>query len=119
MLDAHVHIDHFPDPYEVAREAEEAGITTVAVTVLPSHFEYAYPHVRNMRHVHLAVGLHPHYTSDFDEEFRVFAKWLPQTDYVGEVGLDFSRRCLKTKDQQIDGFRFVHLTTIPGAVRSH
>jgi TatD DNase family protein len=107
MIDTHVHIDHFPDPYQIALEAEKAGIKTIAVTVLPSHFEFAYPHIRPMRNVRLALGLHPLYAKKHKEEYPLFEKHIQDTSYIGEVGLDFSRDGIKTKAIQIESFRFV------------
>jgi TatD DNase family protein len=51
MLDAHCHIDQFPDSMTVAEDCERKGVTTVAVTNLPSHYRAGLEPVKRFRHV--------------------------------------------------------------------
>lgn len=108
MIDTHCHIDLYPDPHKVLREVEREGVTTIAVTNLPSHFEMGRPHVRGAKHVRLALGLHPllveRHTPD---ELRKFKRLHSETSYVGEVGLDYSRYGKATAGKQLQSFRFV------------
>lgn len=61
--------------------------------------------------IKLAVGLHPWWVSvDEDclaEELRAFDAALSETHYVGEVGLDFSKRRIATRDAQLCAFRHI------------
>lgn len=107
MIDAHCHLDAYPDPYQTTLAADRARVLTIAVTNLPSAFEAAYPHIRGLRHIRLAVGLHPLFADRHPEERRRFTAALSRTSYVGEVGLDFSREGLPTRDLQLESFRFV------------
>lgn len=107
MIDAHCHVDAYPDPYQTALAIERARVLTIAVTNLPSAFEEAYPHVRNLRSLRLAVGLHPLLAETHVAERARFAACLKHTSYVGEVGLDFSSEGLPTRDVQIESFQFV------------
>ena len=38
---------------------------------------------------------------------RLFSELLPKTSYVGEIGLDFGKEGLATREVQINSFRFV------------
>ncbi len=117
MIDTHCHLDLYRDPLKVAREAERKNILTVAVTNLPSHFAAGRPHVRDLRSVRLALGLHPLLTDRHSpEEFRSFERLLAKTSYVGEVGLDRSREGSGTFKKQLASFRFV-LDTMGAAPR--
>ncbi len=107
MIDTHCHMDLYPDPTRVARESIRAGVGTVVVTNLPSAFERAFPFVGNVKGIKLALGLHPLVASEHARERKLFASLLPKTRYVGEVGLDFSREGLATKDIQTETFKFV------------
>jgi TatD DNase family protein len=107
MIDTHCHIDQFADPLKVARAADRAGVTTIAVTSLPSHFEAGRPHVASLRRVRLALGLHPLLAAHHGPELRRFESNFPLTSYIGEVGLDFSKHGKDTKDQQLKSFRLV------------
>lgn len=61
--------------------------------------------------VKLALGLHPWWVyadkGRLAEELRAFDDALPETRYVGEVGLDFSRRRITTCDAQLCAFRHI------------
>lgn len=108
MHDTHCHLDLYQNPPMVAANAERAGIFTIAVTNLPSAYEAAHPHMRSFKHLKLALGLHPllveHHTP---EQKRSFGRLFAETDFIGEVGLDFSREGVGSKDRQIESFRFV------------
>jgi TatD DNase family protein len=108
MLDAHCHLDLYPDPSETAADAERAGVFTVFVTNLPSAFDAAYPHTLRFKKVRAAVGLHPLSASmHTEQELRRFKELVPKTSFIGEVGLDFSREGFATRDRQLESFRFV------------
>ena len=107
MIDTHCHVDLFSDPLATAREAEVAGVLTVAVTNLPSHFEQGTPHLAGFKCVRLALGLHPMMVSQHRRERSLFERAASNTSYIGEVGLDFSSVGRATKDAQVDSFRFV------------
>lgn len=116
MIDTHCHIDLYPDPSRVAADAEKAGITTVVVTNLPSAFDRAYPHIRPLRHIRLALGFHPLVAEQHAAERKRFQQYVDRTSYVGEIGLDFSSAGRTTKQIQLNSFRFV-LETLRGKAR--
>ena len=107
MLDAHCHLDRYPDPKATASEAATRGVFIIAVTQLPSHFRIGLPHVQGLSKVRLALGLHPLAVVEHARERELFRKSLYLTSYIGEVGLDFSPHGIKTRDAQVDSFRFV------------
>jgi TatD DNase family protein len=91
LLDAHCHVDHYDNPKEVLEESAKRGIFLIAVTNLPSHFEQGLRHVESFGNVRLALGLHPLMADKHSAELRLFERYLPGTNYIGEVGLDSSR----------------------------
>lgn len=107
MIDAHCHIDLYPNPLQVARRCEQAGVTTLAMTNLPSHYAMGRQHLQGFRNIRLALGLHPLHALRHQAEYELFEQYLPMTSYVGEVGLDFSREGIDTKQQQLQSFAFV------------
>jgi TatD DNase family protein len=107
MLDCHCHLDRYPEPDNAARRATQRGVFVVAVTNLPSHFRAGLPHIRPMNRVRLAIGLHPLAAEEHQTELALFEELLPQTSFVGEVGLDFSRAGKSTAEAQLRSFRFV------------
>jgi TatD DNase family protein len=108
MHDTHCHLDLYPDPYQVASATENAGITTIAVTNLPSAYFAAEPHMRQFRSLKLAVGLHPLLAQEHTpQQKQLFQEGVRETRFVGEVGLDFSRQGIETEDEQLESFRFI------------
>jgi TatD DNase family protein len=108
MLDAHCHLDLYPDPSQTALNAESSGAFVVCVTNTPSAFLAARPHVRQFKKVRLALGLHP-LSAEFhtDDELSQFRKLVDDTSFIGEIGLDFSREGRETRNEQLNSFQFV------------
>tara|TARA_R110002096_G_C14543599_1_gene718647 strand:+ start:311 stop:1039 length:729 start_codon:yes stop_codon:yes gene_type:complete len=105
MIDTHCHIDLYPNPERLLRELNKQGITVISVTNLPSHFEMGLPYFRTLKKIRLALGMHPLYAEKHFKEFPAFLRLIDATSYIGEVGLDFSREGLSTKDIQVSSFR--------------
>lgn len=106
-VDAHCHVDAYDDPLGILAAAARAGVVTVAVTELPTAHKQLRVRLGNRPLARLAVGLHPlrahHVTAS---ERRLFLRELATTDYVGEVGLDFSREH-PPKRTQLDRFEWL------------
>ncbi|HAY32810.1 MAG TPA: TatD family deoxyribonuclease [Bacteroidetes bacterium] len=113
MIDAHCHIDMYKNPHSVAEESERLGIITIGMTLLPSHFELGYEHVKQYKKVRLALGMHPLKSELHKSEFSKFLFYLDHTSYIGEIGLDFSKEGINQKDLQIESFKKI-LSSISG-----
>ena len=59
LVDAHCHVDLFPDPAGLLRSIDEAGIHVVTVTNIPSVFRPNVSLAEPFGTVHVALGLHP------------------------------------------------------------
>ena len=104
-VDAHCHVDRYRDPRAVLAAAHAASVVTVAVTELPSACQRQQLLLRGTPGVRVAVGVHPmraHQASPM--ELGLFRRLVERTDYVGEVGLDFSREGVPTRDRQLRVF---------------
>ncbi|MCI5119620.1 MAG: TatD family deoxyribonuclease [Candidatus Electrothrix sp. AUS4] len=102
MIDAHCHIDQFKKPFEIAQRAERERITTIGVTSLPEHFELGYQHLKNFKHVKLALGYHPMLAGNQKFNEPLFKTSSEKTSYIGEVGLDFSGKDQAKRNLQVD-----------------
>jgi TatD DNase family protein len=107
LIDTHCHIDRFSDPMDLAAKCEAAEVTTIAVTNLPSHYQLAVPHLKAMRYVKPALGFHPLAVADNIRELPLFLSLVAETHYVGEIGLDYSKEGLPSKEQQQRAFRAI------------
>jgi len=73
---------------------------TVGMTGLPSHFAAGIDYVRGLKNIRLALGLHPLLAAKHARELELFKRLAEQTSYIGEVGLDFSRKGANTRQKQ-------------------
>lgn len=101
IIDTHCHFDMMPHPETYISAKEKTGDIIIGMTNLPSHFRMGQPHLRSFKHVRLALGLHPLLASENKNELPLFNSLLDQTSYIGEIGLDFSKEGLSTKDDQV------------------
>jgi len=102
-IGTHCHLDLFPDP---ARTLDDAPHTVVVLaTELPSQYRLLAVRFRGDNRVRVALGLHPLRAATASAlELNQLTRQLANTDYVGEVGLDFSRHGRDTKDAQLKVF---------------
>jgi TatD DNase family protein len=102
-IDAHCHLDAFADPARILDGAPNTVV--VAVTDLPSRFRLLSTRFRGDPRVRVALGLHPlrAATGGPLEEGQLIRQ-LDNAEYIGEVGLDFSRHGRDTRDTQLRVF---------------
>jgi len=108
LVDTHCHINFFQNAGDIAIECEKRKVHTIYVTTLPSQFDETFKYVKSLKYVYPSLGFHC-LESDYnlDKEKKLFLKNLDQTKYIGEVGLDFSKRAIKSQDEQIELFEFI------------
>ncbi|MBT62418.1 MAG: TatD family deoxyribonuclease [Puniceicoccaceae bacterium] len=104
LIDTHCHVDQFSDPETLVAKCEAANVKVVAVTNLPSHYEIALPHLSNSKHVYPAMGFHPLSVTNNSGELRIFEKYASEAKFIGEIGLDFFKAGLPTRQQQEEIF---------------
>jgi TatD DNase family protein len=100
LVDFHCHLDLYPDHAEVVSECERANVFTLAVTTTPKAWPRNYQLSSATRHVRAALGLHPQLVAERAKEIDLWEEYLPQTRYVGEVGLDAGPRFYQSFDLQ-------------------
>lgn len=107
LIDTHCHIDQFPTPEDVVLECENNALRVVAVTNLPSHFAVTADRLRGSKFVSAALGMHPLFVAKGIRELAAFKRMAPHTNFIGEVGLDFSRQGIASKTIQEHVFEVV------------
>ena len=108
MHDAHVHLDFMANAEQVASDAYSADIALFANTVTPDGWAAAQARFSGFGNVHVGWGMHPWWVDDSS------ASTLPpipnNVRFVGEVGLDLSRRHEETRDAQLEVFQTIAKT---------
>jgi TatD DNase family protein len=107
MIDTHCHFDYAENPISYISNNERNKVLTIGMTNLPSHFNMGIKYMKNYRYIRLALGLHPLLASEHEPEYAKFIECIDKTSYIGEIGLDFSKEGLATKDIQIKSFNFI------------
>lgn len=87
LCDTHFHYDLFTD-LGILDQIEQARIYTIGVTNAPSTFFYTKKAEQGRKYFRAALGLHPELARARSSELPLFRELLPQTRYIGEVGLD-------------------------------
>lgn len=106
-VDFHCHLDLYPDHGAAIARAEAARIFTLTVTTTPKAWAHNHELTRGTRYVRAALGLHPQLVAERAGELPLWERHLPETRYVGEVGLDASPRFYKSLEAQRHVFRTV------------
>ena len=105
FVDTHCHLDKYDRPGEVLAEARRKRVVVVAVTETPADFARLRRLFDNDTYLRPALGAHPLRAAKLrGRELESFFAALGQTDYVGEIGLDFTPAGKPTAKRQIEVF---------------
>lgn len=89
-FDFHCHVDLYKDPQEIIRSCDRDGIVTLAVTTTPKAWQQNKIWASASDYVHVAAGLHPELAGEHADELPLLERYIGETPFVGEVGLDRS-----------------------------
>lgn len=107
LVDFHCHLDLYPDFEQAVDRSERAGVFTLTVTTTPKAWRRNVEVTSPTKHVRAALGIHPQLVGERAGEIRLWEKLLPETRYVGEVGLDAGPRYYSSFDAQKKVFAHV------------
>jgi len=101
LVDFHCHLDLYPDYKKVIEESEAAKVYTLAVTTTPRAWKRNCELTEGLQYVRPALGLHPQLIGKGTaEELKLWEHLLPQTRYIGEVGIDAGPAYAHTLEEQ-------------------
>ena len=104
LVDAHCHLDLYPDPARVLADSTLNACEIIAVTNAPSVFRHTFELTAKYATVHAAVGLHPQLVKTRSLERGMLLEQLSTTKFVGEIGLDYQTKDEAEKALQRDVF---------------
>ena len=107
MIDFHCHLDLYPDPIHVVREAVENGVYVLSVTTTPKAWRMTSALTKDAVRIRTALGLHPQIAHERQGELPLFEALLPGTAYVGEIGLDGAAEFRQHSEVQRRVFRAI------------
>ena len=100
LIDTHFHLDYYKDHQKIYAGINEKKQYTLCMTNSPGVYmscKRMYPETKYLK---FALGFHPQETSLNDTDFYNFIQLINETNYVGEVGLDFSRKSYISRNKQ-------------------
>jgi TatD DNase family protein len=107
IVDLHCHLDLYPDPYAVAKMCDQKGLYILSVTTTPKAWNGTSKLTEGNDRIKTALGLHPQLAHQRIQELELFDSLLPQTKYVGEIGLDGGKEFKEHWNQQLQVFRHI------------
>ncbi len=108
LLDTHCHLDAYHDPLAELERANHDGVHVVAVTEDPGRYRILRTRLGRRAGVDIALGYHPMRAGGLGNgDLLRFLRLLPQANWVGEIGLDFSRHAIATKTTQLRAFEAI------------
>lgn len=103
-VDFHCHIDLHPDPPAQIATCDQKKVLTLAVTTTPKAWTQNLAWTAQSRYVQAAVGLHPELAGDRLNEVELLERYIDETHFVGEVGLDGSTKYRSIMNAQREVF---------------
>ena len=100
LIDTHFHLDMYKNHQKVYQYLESNEIYTLCMTNSPGIYVSCQKIYGNSRYVKFALGFHPLNIDLKEKDFRDFMWMLPNINYVGEIGLDYSRKAGIDKKKQ-------------------
>ena len=91
MIDFHCHIDLYPDATSILARLAREKVYVLAVTTTPLAWNGTRRLVGDTPRVRVALGLHPQVVAERHAEVELLCSLIPETRYVGEIGLDGSK----------------------------
>lgn len=88
MIDFHCHLDLYPNPLAIRDECVRRGLYVLSVTTTPSAWEGTSALAAHTERIRTGLGLHPQLAHERQNELALFDRFLSETRYIGEIGLD-------------------------------
>ena len=107
MFDMHCHVDLIDPMNRFCATAAMSDISILAMTTTPRAYHAETNMLRNYQSVYVALGLHPQLVSERKQELAIFDRYVASSRFIGEVGLDFSKRFYSSKEDQVIAFEHI------------
>lgn len=104
LIDTHFHLDMYRNYEELHGYIDQEKQYTLCVTNSPRVFLSCKKMFEESKYIRFALGFHPLEGELKKKDLDDFMHLLSQTEYVGEIGLDFSRKAGMSKDKQMEYF---------------
>jgi TatD DNase family protein len=107
VIDFHCHLDLYPNPQAVRDECVNRRLYILSVTTTPSAWSGTSALGVDTPHIRTALGLHPQLAHERQNELSLFDALLPETRYIGEIGLDGAPEFRSHSQSQVAVFEHI------------
>lgn len=107
LIDFHFHIDYYQDYKKKYEYINKNKIYTLCVTNMPELYGAIREIFEETKYIKFALGFNPQLAENDKFNKKMFNKYLDSTKYIGEVGLDYSNRYIRSKEKQIEIFEYI------------
>lgn len=104
LIDTHFHLDMYRNYAELYKYIDQEKQYTLCVTNSPGVFLSCKKMFEESKYIKFALGFHPLEDGLKKKDLDDFMHLLSQTEYVGEIGLDFTKKTGMPKDKQLEFF---------------
>ncbi len=105
LIDTHYHLDLMENMPKLIREFICSDIGIIAVGTTPKVYEREKQFCSEADNIKVGLGFHPQLVSERGSEIDLFLKYIKNSKYIGEIGLDFNSAYTASKEQQLSCFR--------------
>jgi TatD DNase family protein len=107
LVDFHFHLDYYKDNKYKYDYINKNKIYTLCVTNMPELYESCISTFESTQYIKFALGFNPQFAGVEVFNKKLFNKYLSTTKYIGEVGLDYSKEHLYSKEKQREIFDYI------------
>lgn len=107
LIDTHFHLDYYNDHKYWYSQINKLEQYTLCVTNTPEIYYSCRKLYPESKFIKFALGFNPQQIKDVKFNKKLFLHQISTTKYIGEVGLDFSKKYIDTKVLQIEIFDFI------------
>ena len=104
IYDAHCHMDLMENMPAFINEIKHSNVSIFAVGTTPKAYDREIEFCKSVQNIYVGLGMHPQLISSGYDDWKLFLDLVKKSYYIGEVGLDFSREYIRTKELQINRF---------------
>lgn len=105
IFDAHCHLDLMDNMPRFINEIQNGNVRLFAVGTTPKAYSREVQFCRKSQNIYVGLGMHPQLISSGYDDMQLFKSLIEKSHYVGEIGLDFGKGYIHTKDLQIKAFQ--------------
>ena len=104
IYDMHCHLDLMLDMKKIIQESLNEKLVIIAVTTTPKAYEREVELCNLNPNIQVALGLHPQLVGERFNELPLLLNKIQNAKYIGEIGLDFNKQNINSKEKQIEVF---------------